>query len=359
MFVFFVFLFGINAKSQTSDTTSLTDSELHFRDSILQLNSNNEVLKKSRDAYNSGLEFFQKKDFDAAITQFSEAVLIDSNFNLAYLSRAKCYEGINNKLAIADYLRVFNSDSLSFEPLYAVARLQSSFNKDTAIATYRGILDLKATEAKAFYEIGVLLFLKNQFEAAINEFNAALLINKDARIYNDRGSCYRMLEKYDKAIEDYLTAIALNHNLAFIYNNLASIYRKQENTDKALNYYNLAIERDANYAVSYNNKGSLLLELGSYPEAKLLIEQAIALDSEYAPAYNNRGVLLHESKKYAKAISDFDLAIKFDPLYGKAYLNRGISKQMIRDEDGACEDWSKAKELGINMVKKYIANDCE
>ena len=43
----------------------------------------------------------------------------------------------------------------------------------------------------------------------------------------------------------------------------------------------------------------------------------------------------------------------------KAYLNRGITKQMTRDEDGACSDWSKAKELGIMMVKKYLANDCE
>jgi len=31
----------------------------------------------------------------------------------------------------------------------------------------------------------------------------------------------------------------------------------------------------------------------------------------------------------------------------------------VRDEDGACLDWKKAKELGITIAKKYLANDCE
>ena len=68
---------------------------------------------------------------------------------------------------------------------------------------------------------------------------------------------------------------------------------------------------------------------------------------------------LNITKKYEEAIDDFDKAISLDDNYAKAYLNRGVSKQMTRDEDGACSDWYKAKELGIMMVKKYLANDCE
>ena len=33
--------------------------------------------------------------------------------------------------------------------------------------------------------------------------------------------------------------------------------------------------------------------------------------------------------------------------------------KMVRDEDGACSDWNKAKEFGIIMAKKYLTNDCE
>ena len=55
----------------------------------------------------------------------------------------------------------------------------------------------------------------------------------------------------------------------------------------------------------------------------------------------------------------FDKSIMLDLKYAKAYLNRGITRQMTRDEDGACGDWLKAKELGIKLANKYLGNDCE
>ena len=39
-------------------------------------------------------------------------------------------------------------------------------------------------------------------------------------------------------------------------------------------------------------------------------------------------------------------------------MNRGITRQVLRDEVGACDDWNKAKELGIKLANTYIINDC-
>ena len=69
--------------------------------------------------------------------------------------------------------------------------------------------------------------------------------------------------------------------------------------------------------------------------------------------------MYYQNKKHTKALADFDIAIKLNSNYAKAYLNRGITRQMTRNEDGACNDWSKAKELGIKMANKYLGNDCE
>ena len=41
-----------------------------------------------------------------------------------------------------------------------------------------------------------------------------------------------------------------------------------------------------------------------------------------------------------------------------AYVNRGNAKEMLRDMNGACADWFKAKELGSESGKKYYAEDC-
>ena len=355
----FIFLFTIIAESQTFDSTKINYLEQQFSDSITQINVQNQYLKESRDAYNEGLILLKNNNYSKAIPYFNKAIEIDSIFLQAYFSRAKCYEKSDVYLAIADYLKTFGLDSNNLLPLYEVASLYLETDKDLAEEMYTTILLLNIDEYKALSQLGIISFTNEKFEVAVQLFTQSLAINTNAYTLNDRGSCYRKLDKLDLAINDYLDAIALNTNLPFIYSNLASIYSKQGETDKALNYYDLAISKDANYALAYNNKASLLLGEKDFEKAEIEIDRAIVADSEYAPAFNNRGVLNHQIKKYNEAIIAFDKAIQLNLDYAKAYLNRGISKQMIRDEDGACLDWGKAKELGIMMAKKYLADDCE
>jgi hypothetical protein len=32
---------------------------------------------------------------------------------------------------------------------------------------------------------------------------------------------------------------------------------------------------------------------------------------------------------------------------------------MLRDVDGACEDWQKASDLGVSKGREYYINNCE
>jgi len=370
---FLMFLLCIHAHSQTLDTINLNTSkqpfsdsiallnehEQQFSDSIALLNEQNEQLKTSRDAYNAGLLLLDNENYIDAIGYFTNAILIDSVFVAAYLSRAKCYQESNDELAIIDYKTAFSLDSTNLQPLYLVAVLQLKSDIALAEQTYHTIVSLNKTEYKAYSQLGVINFLAKEYQKAEQLFTQSLAVNTNAYALNDRGSCYRKLEQFDTAIQDYLAAIALNNNLAFVYNNLASVYAKQGEPEKALSYYDLAISKDINYALAYNNKASILLENKEYDKANLAIEKALIANPEYAPAYNNKGVICHQFKRYNDAMAAFDKAIKLDKNYAKAYLNRGISRQMVRDEDGACLDWNKAKELGIIMAKKYLENDCE
>ena len=338
--------------------TTLSLSELNFQDSINALNHQNEMFSDSRRVYNYGLELFDDKNFEAAIVSFTSALAIDSSFSQAFFYRGKCYEAMKNTLAITDYEMAFNLDSFNFLPLYSIAKIQANSDINEAINTYNLIISLNNEESKAHYEKGVLLYIQKDFEAAILSFTNSLVFSKDPRTFNDRASCYRVLGKNDLAIKDYITAIALDADLAFIYNNLASTYRVEEESEKALSYYSLAISKDTNYILAYNNRGSLYIDLNNIENALIDINKVISMDSNYAPAHNNKGVIYHKQKKYTEAIACFDKAISLNHQYAKAYLNRGITKQIVRDEDGACNDWDKAKKLGINIANKYLSNDC-
>ena len=100
LFLIFVLIIGFQCVfSQISDSimldTTLTDSEINFKDSINLLNEHNNMLIASRNAYNDGLVFFENLDIEQAINSFSNAITIDSTFSDAYFYRAQCYNNIN------------------------------------------------------------------------------------------------------------------------------------------------------------------------------------------------------------------------------------------------------------------------
>lgn len=187
----FAFLFTKSAKSQTTDTINLNASEQQFSDSIAQVNEQNEDLKASRDAYNEGLLLLGTENYIEAITHFTNAITIDSIFSEAYLSRAKCYEGQNDELAIVDYLKAFELDSSKVFPLYSVAALQFKTDKELAKQTYSLIIALNETEFKAISQLGIIAFLAKEYNTAEQYFTQSLAINTNAYTLNDRGSCYR------------------------------------------------------------------------------------------------------------------------------------------------------------------------
>ena len=59
-----------------------------------------------------------------------------------------------------------------------------------------------------------------------------------------------------------------------------------------------------------------------------------------------------------KAKKDAEKAISLDKNFADAYVNRGMAKEMLRDLEGACEDWHKAKELGSELGKSYNSANC-
>ena len=62
---------------------------------------------------------------------------------------------------------------------------------------------------------------------------------------------------------------------------------------------------------------------------------------------------------FANALNDLNKAIELQSNNGIAFLNRGIVKEMLRDVDGACEDWQIASNLGISKGRDYFINNCE
>ena len=368
-FIIFVYVFVINlafSQSQKIDSLSIkisddslqNDIQKIFIDSINALNFENDRLNKSKENYNLGLKYFEENNLEKSLEYFDNSIFYDSTFAKAYFFRAKCLENLNDSLALISYFKAFKLDSLDIAPLYRIAKIYEKESFDEAINTYNLIINLKNKEHKAFYKLATLYYIHDSINLAIENYSKSISIKKKARAFNDRAGCYRLIGKNDLAFNDYKLAISIDPNIAFIYNNLASLYRKIGDYENALENYSIALKKDENYFLAYNNRGSLKIELGNYNGALQDINKCISINSSYAPAYHNKGTIFYYQKKFSEAILLFDKAILLNPNYGKAFLNRGIVKQIIRDELGACKDWMKSRELGINISNTYLVYDC-
>lgn len=85
---------------------------------------------------------------------------------------------------------------------------------------------------------------------------------------------------------------------------------------------------------------------------------AVKYNPTYAEAYFEMAYSYYILEEHNKALQFYNTAIDVDPDYAEAYMNRGSLKHNKNDMKGACEDWSKAESLGINLAYDLIKEFC-
>ncbi|MBS1646628.1 MAG: tetratricopeptide repeat protein [Bacteroidetes bacterium] len=317
--------------------------------------------QEAESLYNTGLEQMSQQKYMAAIEAFSKAITLNPSFEKAIISRGfSKHENKNNASAIEDF-NLANSLKPSADAYFGKAQsfysigLKDSINKnlDKALA-----LDNKY--AKAFYLRAQLKFEDKQYPEAIADYNQAIAAKPDyAYAYNDRASAKKMLNDEAGAIADYQKAVELDSKLFFAYNNLGSAKRNKGDNDGAIDAYNKAIALKSDYYLALNNRGVAKLNKNDISGAISDFNTALRIKSDYVSAMNNMAAAYIKKQDY-KAASDWcNKALIVDENVGAIYVNRGITKQMQKDEEGACADWKKAASLGAATGKNYAAGLCD
>lgn len=350
---------ALNSFSQMED---LTPKEKQYRDSITKLNQQNATIAASQEAYNKGIELYNEKKFTEAISEFKKSITSDPNFTAAYYNKGvaeneaeKYQDAVLTLTTLIDkqpgYSKAYFQRGRSYQGLNDYLKSEKDYEKSIA---------LEPTNPKAYYNYGTLKFLQLDYNAAIKYFTKTIELDaNNAYAYNDRGSCYRMLNQLPKAIADYEEAQRKNPNLAFVLNNIGTAKKKMKDYVGAVAAFNRAISIDPNYYLAYNNRGATYVDKGGANDDAIKdFEKALLLNDSYGPAASNLSGVYFIKKDYKKALEMADKAIALDPNYAAAYVNRGMAKEMLRDLEGACQDWKKANELGSKEGKVYYAGNC-
>ena len=101
-----------------------------------------------------------------------------------------------------------------------------------------------------FNQKGFELLENKEISDSIDYFKKAIELNPDLVVaYNNLGSAYYRLSKYDKAIENFKKVIDKESNYAKAYFNIAASYYHKGNLFTAYKYYRKSKNIDEEYVV--------------------------------------------------------------------------------------------------------------
>ncbi|MBS0210032.1 MAG: tetratricopeptide repeat protein [Planctomycetes bacterium] len=126
---------------------------------------------------------------------------------------------------------------------------------------------------------------------ALDYFNRQLRVQpQNAELLFARGNVYRSLGEFEAAIDDYDAAIRL-HPQAAAYNGRARAHFEAGHMDKAIADFSTAIRLMPNSALLYNNRAAAWEKQGDITRALADLEQARRLDPEHEFVLNNHARL--------------------------------------------------------------------
>lgn len=177
----------------------------------------------------------------------------------------------------------------------------------------------KAQHASAYFYRGLARRKAEDYEAAIEDYSAALhIIPRFWEALDQRGRIEYEMERYGDAVDDFTAAIALNKR------NLA-LYRRRGFAHSALKEYaaaardmSVAIARNGKFYGDYQNRGIYRYMLGDYADAYADYSTAIGLKPSEPNPYCERGRALIRLGRYEDAVADLRKALKIKPDHSSA-----------------------------------------
>lgn len=156
-----------------------------------------------------------------------------------------------------------------------------------------------------------------------------------------QGETFRLMGKYDQAINYFQRALELKSTYAWAHAHLGASYRDLGNFNEALAALGKAIELDPNYAWAHANLGLLNIKKQQYPQAEECFQQALAIDNNYAWAYAHLGqacYLQNTPNKLEEAQNHLSTAIVCNSEYAYAYALRSAVFSIMKKYENAVFD---------------------
>lgn len=348
-----VLLLPDGLKGQQQTTGVFTD------DSLMVMTRYNQG--RGRLHYNQGVGSMQQSNFLAAVQQFSEALTYDPMLAEAYFNRGIAHSRLKND--VEALLDIASAIQLDPRPEFYYGRALIAVRRNdlnSALSDMQRASQTDPPHPDLLLSIGVLQFRLRNYPAALDAFTRLNRNDKqNITALNGLAMVYLHLGDTASARDKLAESIEVDTSQTEVLLLLGDLSMKAGRLSEACNFFAQAIALDEKNYKALNALAVVYVLSNNRDSAFYYCKTAINANPGYPPSWNTSGNVFYLSKDYQKAEADYSMAISLAPDLWKAYYNRALSREMQRNDQGACDDWKKAGDNGVKEAKEQILQNCE
>ncbi len=209
--------------------------------------------------------------------------------------------------------------------LYDLAYAYEKIDKlSESIFYYEKYLDEEPFSDSAWYNLGVVYNKKELYNKALEAYDFALAINSlnTFVIFNKANILYN-LDRYAEAIPVYHEFLENEPDSFEAFTYLAECYEKTGDTELAKKYFHDAIELEPEYADAWFGLGVIEYNSGNADEGLIYFRKAVRLDDENPEYWYLLGKTHYIKGEIKTALTCFRESLKLDAYYNEVWIDLG------------------------------------
>lgn len=272
--------------------------------------------------YNTGIDFFNKKEYEKAIEYFKSAVEQKEVKPQAYYNLALSYQHISES--------------------------------DKSIATYLKFLSIMPEDYDGLYNLALIYYTQGDYAKAVEFFTKCTQVRKEEDGVKALALSYMNLNKIQEALDLAEELFNLPQIGTKLYCSVAKAFESKNSLnkdfsyiDKAIEMYSKALEQDSKNFDIYLSISICYAKKGEWEQSVEYCTKALEVNPDSYDANNQMGLIYYCCNDIQKAVSYYEKALKLKPEGDyKVYSNLAYAYEKFGDTD-------KAIKLFHQLIKKF------
>lgn len=273
-----------------------------------------------------GTAYRNKKDPGNAEKFYLKAISLDQTRVAPKIELAGLYvQGKKEKEARVLIEEILAKEPSNVKAYYMLATLENSIGKsDRALEIFQKIQSINPSDAKASFNIGMILINKGNLEQA-EKISEELLkkFPKKPEGYHLKGLVHYQKRDWNEAIASLQNAVKLQETLMAYYHLGLSLYNKGE-YELALSQFRKIMDYYPSFNPARLMTAVIFLKQKRVDDSIAELKKLIQKDENNALAYNILGSAYVAKGAPNEAMGAFDRATKIDPKLVDAHLKKGL-----------------------------------